>query len=234
MKNSLLPAKIADPWDEINKLRKRMDKAKDPDPKDVERLRQLAVRAPGFLSACSTTLSIRQQLIEKITTGVSKAVMLAEVDSLKQQLGYDAAPTLERLLIDHILTVRLRLIHAENCYNIAVVNQSVTFKSGEYWDNLLSSVHTRFLRAIETLARVRRLARNTPALQINIAGEGGKQVNVQGDVKGQNATASAEAGPAPGRNRSAGAPICAQRGALQAQNRPPDAPGVWHATAVAR
>jgi hypothetical protein len=108
--------------------------------------------------------------------------MLAEVDVLKKQLDYDAAPPLERLLIDHILTVRLRLIHAENAYNTRVVNQSITLKEGEYWDNLLSSTQARFIKAIEALARVRRLARNTPALQINIASEGGKQVNVQGDT----------------------------------------------------
>ena len=123
MKNSLLPAKTTDPWGEITELRKRMDMAKNPDPKDVERLRQLALATPGVLSfAFSTTQSIRHQLIEKISHGVSRAFMLAEVDILAKQLGYDTAPPLERLLIDHILTVRLRLIHAENCYNSAVVN----------------------------------------------------------------------------------------------------------------
>ena len=200
MTNSLLPAKTTDHWGEITELHKRMDKAKDPNPKDVERLRQLALATPGFLSFTrSTTQSIRHQLIEKISHGVSRALMLAEVDSLKKQLDYDAAPPLERLLIDHILTVRLRLIHAENNYNLCVVNQSATFKAGEYWDNLLSSTQARFLRAIETLARVRRLARNTPALQINIANDGGKQVNVQGDVNGQKATppATGSIQPAP-------------------------------------
>jgi hypothetical protein len=42
-----------------------------------------------------------------------------------------------------------------------------------YWrervDSLLTSAQARCQRAIEALARVRRLARNTPALQINIA-----------------------------------------------------------------
>ncbi len=173
-----------DPWDEITELRKRMDKAKSPDPKDVERLRQLAARAPGFLSVASTAQSIRQQLIEKMSHGASRGFILAEVDVLKKQFDYNAAPPLERLLIDHILTVRLRLLHAENLYNSLVVNQSVAVKVGEYWDNLLSSTQTRFLRAVEALARVRRLARNTPALQINIANAGGQQVNAQGDVKG--------------------------------------------------
>ncbi len=108
--------------------------------------------------------------------------MLAEVDALTKQLDYDAAPLLEQLLIDHILTVRLRLIDAERRYNSVVVGQSVTLEQGRYWDDLLSSTQARFLRAIETLARVRRLVRNTPALQINIAGEGSQQINIQNEA----------------------------------------------------
>lgn len=190
MNNNQL-AKTGDPWDEIRRLCGRLEGAKKPDPKEVERLRQLAVRTPGFLSACSTTASIRQQLIEKISNGASRAFMLAELVTLKKDLGFDAAPPLERLLIDHILTVRIRLIDTENRYNNIVVGNSVTLQQGEYWDTLLSSCQARFLRAIETLARIRRLARNTPALQINIANEGGKQVNVQGELKKQ------ESPPAP-------------------------------------
>ena len=187
MNNNQL-AKTDDPWNEIRRLCDRLEKAKKPDPKDVERLRQLAVRTPGFLSACSTMANIRQQLIEKISNGASRAFMLAELVTLKKELGITAAPPLERLLIDHILTARLRLIDAENRYNNIVVGNSVTLQQGQYWDTLLSSCQARFLRAIETLARVRRLARNTPALQINIANDGGKQVNVQGDVNKQGGT----------------------------------------------
>jgi hypothetical protein len=98
---------------------------------------------------------------------------------------YDTAPPLERLLIDQILTVRLRLIHAEHKYTQWVMDQSITFKHGEYWDNLLSSTQARYLRAIVTHAKVRRLARNTPDLHINIASAGGKQVNLQREVNGQ-------------------------------------------------
>ena len=117
--------------------------------------------------------------------GASRAFMFAEVDLLEKQFDYDAAPPLERLLIDLILTARLWLIHAENTYNSVVVHQSIPLAQAVYRDNLLSSTQARLLRAIEALARVRRLARNTPALQINIAREGGQQVHFQGGVKGQ-------------------------------------------------
>ena len=193
MNNDQLPAKTANHWDEITELQARIEKAKEPDPKDIARLRQLVVATQGYISfQHSATQSIRIQLIEKISHGVSRAVMLAEVDTLAKKLEYDAAPPHEQLLIDHILTVRLRLIDAENRYNNIVVGNSVTLQQGQYWDNMLSSCQARFLRAIEALARVRRLARNTPALQINIAQEGGKQVNVQGDVNGQKAVPPVE------------------------------------------
>ena len=177
------------PREEIVALVGKLNKSKHPDPKDVQRLRQLAVVTPGFLSfEYSTTQSIRLRLIEKISHGVSRACLLAEVDMLKGQLDYDAAQPLERLVIDHILTVRLRLIHAENAYNGVVVNESVSLRLAEYWDGVLSAAQARYLRAIETLARVRRLARNTPTLQINIAEAGGKQVNLQGSGKPQSQT----------------------------------------------
>jgi hypothetical protein len=47
-------------------------------------------------------------------------------------------------------------------------------------------------KTIETLARVRRPARNTPASQIHIAREGGQQVNVQGDANRRKATLPGE------------------------------------------
>jgi hypothetical protein len=93
--------------------------------------------------------------------------------------SYSSASPLEQLLINHILTIRLRLNYVENAYNRNIVNESVSLNVGVYWDNLLTSNRARFTRAIETFARVRRFARNTPALQVNIAREGGKQVNVK-------------------------------------------------------
>ena len=57
----------------------------------MQRLRQLALKAPGFLDVCSTTATIRQQLIEKISHGNFRALMLAEVDALTKQLGYTQA-----------------------------------------------------------------------------------------------------------------------------------------------
>lgn len=193
MNNEQLSVKTTNTMAETTELFKRMENDKETDRTKIESLRQTILATPGFLSfQCSTTHSIRQELIEKISYGGSRACMLAELDMLAKQLGYDDAPPIERLLIDHILTVRIRLIHAEHSYNHYVVNQAITVQMGMYWDNVLSSAQARFIRAIEALARVRRLARNTPALQINIAQDGGKQVNIQGNATRQNAGPESE------------------------------------------
>jgi len=59
-----------------------------------------------------------------------------------------------------------------------VMKQSITLTLGIFWEKRLSAAQRRFTRACETLARVRKLSRNTPALQFNIAASGGQQVNV--------------------------------------------------------
>ena len=188
-KNNTNAVQVLNSVREAIELYKKLGKQKNARDKDVSRLRNLLVSTPDLWPLATKAVPfIRQTLIEKMSHGATRAAMLAEGNILMKQLGFDTAPPLERLLIDHIVTARLRLIHAEHEYNTRVVNQSISFKTGEYWDNLLSSTQARFLRAVESLARVRRLARNTPALQINIANEGGKQINLQGNESGQKTT----------------------------------------------
>ena len=50
-----------------------------------------------------------------------------------------------------------------------------SFAAGSYRERKLSTVQRRYLRSIETLARVRKLM-GVPMLQIKIAAEGGQQV----------------------------------------------------------
>jgi hypothetical protein len=60
-------------------------------------------------------------------------------------------------------------------------SESFTLRDMEQWERVLASKEARFFRAIEELARVRRLLK-LPALQVNIAAAGGQQVNVAGEL----------------------------------------------------
>jgi hypothetical protein len=115
-------------------------------------------------------------------TPAVKESLSAAWDGLKMDLGYDNAPMLEQLLIEQVALCWLRLYTAEQGYTNKVYTAS-SYESLNYWERRLNASQRRYLRACETLARVRKIIRRTPALQINIAAQGGQQVNVAGDVK---------------------------------------------------
>jgi hypothetical protein len=96
---------------------------------------------------------------------------------LKKELGSEEAPLLEQLLIQQAALCWLKLNLVELSYS-GTMKQSITLTLGIYWEKRLSAAQRRFTRACETLTRVRKLSRNTPALQVNIAAQGGQQVNV--------------------------------------------------------
>jgi hypothetical protein len=162
----------------------KLVKQKNPSANDVDRLHRQMVSSPDAWSLVSIwTETTRWSLVKKLAgNDAMSALLLAELDILAKQLGYDSAPPLERMLIEHLLTVRLRLIQVENCYNNTLSGGSITLAVGRFWQEFLASAQIQFLRASEMLARIRRLARNSPALQINIAHEGGKQANIQSNA----------------------------------------------------
>jgi hypothetical protein len=179
-----LPAPVQ--ADEILELARRIEQVNGSDLQDIQRLRELLAGLPEDpFPDCSVTYDIQAGLIGKLGQGIHQVFLRAEADRLKRDLGYTASPQLEQLLIDHILTLRLQLLHAEKRYNDTVVNSSATVAAAAYQDKHLSACQSRYLKAVEMLAKVRRLARNTPSLQINIAQDGGKQINVQGEVGGE-------------------------------------------------
>jgi hypothetical protein len=99
------------------------------------------------------------------------------LSSLRQELGYNEAPALEKLLIQHAALSWLKVSLVELSYS-HTMKQSISLPLAMYWEKKLTAAQRRFTRACETLARVRRLSRNTPALQFNLATSGGQQVNL--------------------------------------------------------
>jgi hypothetical protein len=79
---------------------------------------------------------------------------------LKKELGADEAPLLEQLLIQQAALRWLKLNLVELGYS-STMKQSITLTLGVYWEKRLTAAQRRFTRACETLARVRKLSRNT-------------------------------------------------------------------------
>lgn len=98
-----------------------------------------------------------------------------QAEEMRDGLGYKTAPLLERMLIEHIILCCFRLAIAELQFS-AVSSHGGTMKQIEHHQRLVGAAQRRFTRASESLERLRRLAR--PNVQINVAAEGGQQVNV--------------------------------------------------------
>jgi hypothetical protein len=94
---------------------------------------------------------------------------------LRLSLGHDTASPLERVLIEHVCACWLRLAVMEIRY-CAVVTANNTLTQVAHTEKRLTEAQKRFNRACESLARVRKLLR--PSVQINVAAEGGRQLNV--------------------------------------------------------
>jgi hypothetical protein len=93
------------------------------------------------------------------------------------ELGHAKAVGLERALVEHVGLCWLQLQVAEARYTKAMTkDKPLALALG--WERLITAAQARYLRATESLARVRRLLRSAGSLQVNIATCGGQQVNV--------------------------------------------------------
>lgn len=147
----------------------------DAAPADVAALRALLRTMPDAWRAIGDlTTQVREQLLSESTPAAIEGVRMA-MEVQRRELGYQDAPANERLLIDHLLICWLRLFKTEQWYT---KNQRGSIEYMEYVERTLSAAQRRYLRASETLAKVRRLNARTP-LQVNI---GAQQLNIAGDV----------------------------------------------------
>ena len=96
-------------------------------------------------------------------------------EAKQKELGVDEATPLEKLLIQQVVLSWMRIGHVELKYTDVIHGSSATYERLNYRERRLNAAQRRFLRASETLARIRKM--DLPAVQVNIAEQ---QVNVAG------------------------------------------------------
>jgi hypothetical protein len=94
---------------------------------------------------------------------------------LPKQLARPSDGKLERLLVQQAVLCWLQLGYIEHQYNYFLTEGNTTVVKADFWERRLNAAQRRYLRALETLARVRRL--NLPAMQVNIGAQQVNQVN---------------------------------------------------------
>ncbi len=84
------------------------------------------------------------------------------IEEMKAELGYHSSTFVEKMLIDEIVMRWLRLQLMENDHN-KKLNESHTLAIGIHFDKRLHLAQKRYLRSIETLAKVRKMLAQTQA-----------------------------------------------------------------------
>lgn len=161
--------------DAVKRMRRIVDatSAENPSQEDVQELRALLKEYPELWTLAGNW---SQTAIDRMLEGATKQAFVREstkhrLDLLRQELGAESAPALEKILIENIVVCWLQLHITQTRHELNTRQAGIAVAT--YWEKRLSATNARYLRACETLARVRRL--RTPAMQINV---GTNQVNV--------------------------------------------------------
>jgi hypothetical protein len=100
-----------------------------------------------------------QALTNNAGMGMGSAVLIGqETEAMIKQLTLESDGPLERLMVVRVVMTWLRLMYAEN-YKTSLMRGSIRMDQIEHSDKELSRAHTRYMRSIEALARVRKLVR---------------------------------------------------------------------------
>ena len=157
--------------DQLATILERANKEK-PAKKDINALKKALEENPDLWRRAGDLANLaKAQIIDHATkTKAVEASIKHGLKTMKKDLGYEDASPLERLLIEQI-TLGWLHYHTTQWGHESTLHGGTSFRNAAYWERRLNGAHRRYLRAVETLARVRKMG---PAVQINIAE---KQVN---------------------------------------------------------
>lgn len=149
-------------FNEMTALLDKTNKAK-PDPADLDKLRVLLDKTPDLCNIAGNMALQAKVRVLDTAFGQQEGAKLSAVHHyarMRDELNYKDASAIERSLIEHICLCWLRLYCCEVRYELA--SHNATLAQGEFWEKKLSAHQRRYLRSVETLARVRRLMKPAP------------------------------------------------------------------------
>ncbi len=143
-------------------LVRRIDKA-DPKPEDLKALSAELDKYPAlYRSAGNLQRQVFSEVLRETTSPFIKECAERYTKEMKTELGYLNSTFVEKMLIDEIVMRWLRLQNLET-YHHNFTSQSHSAEEGIYVDKRLDMAQKRYLRSINTLAKVRKMIAQTQA-----------------------------------------------------------------------
>jgi hypothetical protein len=143
----------------------------NPAKKDVEALEKILDENPYYIESVGN----RYQLVfDRIFYNrmEGSSVLIKEttkryIKNMKTELGYGNSTFVEKMLIDEIALRWFRLTNIEHLHHQNTCGNH-TSEHGNYWDRRLTQAQNRYLKAINTLAKVRKMIAQTQAKGVKI------------------------------------------------------------------
>lgn len=170
--------------DEYFKALERIDIG-EPNSEDVAKVKEILMQCPNLWEkGYGLAGSALNYYIERIEECRSQQLYIeAEAKYIKEQLGYLTANQMEKLIIEQILLCWICVNYLESKFSALITNENRAVGWESYWHNMLTARRKSFLRSMEALARIRKLSKGI-SFQVNIAANGGQQVNVNSNNPG--------------------------------------------------
>lgn len=142
---------------EVCQLVEKIEK-ENPKESDIKALRKLAKSDDLlFQSIGNYGQSVYQEILE---TSIDNKILIEGVDlyisQMKTELGYENSTFVEKMLIDEIAVRWLSLQHISRLHHLKLIG-SHSSSDGNYWDKRLNASQHRYLKAISSLTKVRKM-----------------------------------------------------------------------------
>ena len=131
----------------------------NPKPEDVEALKEVFEESPYIWQQVGNLAARVKDSIIAAQCGKSHILIEAtkkKVADMRDNLGWKDSSQLEKIIIEQVCLNWLRLNSLELTHENKL-RESHTLAVGEHWDKLLTQAQRRYLRACESLAKVRKL-----------------------------------------------------------------------------
>jgi hypothetical protein len=149
---------------DFSSLVERTNKA-NPKEKDMRELKQYFDNDPSIaLQVGNVNKTIFDSILETMAgeSEFGRETIRRYIKNMKSELGYHNSTFVEKMLIDEVVMHWLRLQSMDHDHKIVTYGQH-RFAEGLYHDKRLHLAQARYLKAIETLAKVRKMIAATQA-----------------------------------------------------------------------
>jgi hypothetical protein len=154
LKQETSPAEAAKSVENFYALVRRTNK-ENPKDADVLALRaQLREHSHVWRDVADLAKYAENQILS--ANALRRECVRLRLEEMRDELGWSDSSELEKILIEQVCLNWLRLNLLEMLHN-SKTTESHTTEAGLYWDKRLTQAQRRYLRAIESLAKTRKL-----------------------------------------------------------------------------